>query len=393
GNDRLANALDAFLIVLILANAVAVAVETVPTIAARHDRTLALFESFSVAAFSLEYLARLWACVERSEWRGRPSWRRRLRYMLTPLALIDLLAVLPFYIGLAAVADLRYLRLLRLFRLLKLVRYSTALAALLRVIENEARTLAAALVVMAGLVFVAATLMYYVERGAQPVAFGSIPAAMWWAVVTLTTVGYGDVVPVTGAGRVLATVIMVFGLAAYAIPIGIMAAGFSEEVRRQSFVVRMEMVARVPIFASQTARVLSRLSRLLRAEKVAAGHVVCVAGTASHGLTIIAEGQAVAHMAGRALALSAGDYFGELALLQPVMHDVTVVARTTCRLLVLEAQDFARLIERKPEVAAAMAPAVTAKLTELSEKGEITQEAAQRAIRRWRALAESQHAL
>ncbi len=387
--DRLANLLDAFLILLILANAAVVAAETVPAIAARYYWQFLYFEYFSVAVFTLEYVLRLWVCVERTAFASAPPWRRRLRYALTPLALIDLAAVLPFFLGLAAVVDLRFLRLFRLVRLLKLLRYSTALAALSRVIQNEFRALLGALIVMAGLVFLAATLMYHVERAAQPDHFGSIPDAMWWAVVTLTTVGYGDVVPVTTAGRILAAVIMVFGLAAYAIPIGIMASGFSEEVRRQSFVVRMEMVARVPIFAGLGARVLSRLSHLLRAEKFIPGQVICMAGTNAHGLVIISEGRAVAHVGGREIQLASGDYFGERALLQPVLHDISVVARTAGRLLVLESHDFERLIAREPDVAAAMAPVVTAKLNELGETGEITEEAAQRAIKRWRALAGS----
>lgn len=388
-NDRVAAAADLFLILLILGNAVAVALETVAPAAARYRLQLHLFEVFSVAVFLLEYLGRLWVCVERTELAAGAPWRRRLRYALTPLALIDLAAFLPSLIGLAGIADLRFLRLFRLFRLLKLLRYSTALAALVRAIQNEARSLLGALIVMAGLVFVAATLVYYAERAAQPDVFGSIPDAMWWAVVTLTTVGYGDAVPVTGAGRLLAGVIMIFGLAAYALPIGIMASGFAEEIRRQSFIVRMEMVTRVPIFAGLGARALGRLTRLLRAEKMNGGDVICVAGTASHGLVIIAEGQAVAHIGGREVQLASGDYFGERALLQPVMHDITVVARTAGRLLVLETQDFARLIEHEPDVAAAMASDVMAKLAELGESGEITEEAAARAIKHWRALARS----
>lgn len=222
---------DRFLLVLILLNVAAVVAASVQPFGSRYAEPLRLFEVFSVAVFSIEYLLRVWACVEDPRY-SRPL-RGRLRYALTPLALVDLLAVLPFYLTFLTV-DLRMLRILRVFRLLRIVkfaRYSRTLQIFGRVLLATRVQLLFTLMLMGVLLLLSASLMYAVEHTAQPEAFSSIPAAMWWAVATLTTVGYGDVYPVTAWGKFFGSLIAVFGIGMFALPTGVLGAAFLEEVR------------------------------------------------------------------------------------------------------------------------------------------------------------------
>jgi len=383
--DRLGRIVDIGLLILIIVNLVAVALETM----SRFSHWLPYFnafEIFSVAIFTIEYGTRFWVSVERPGAGGYNPLSSRLRYMLTPLALVDLVAILPFYIGVLLGLDLRALRVFRLVRILKLARYSVAMATLGRVLRNEIRALTAALIIMMGMIFIAATLLYYVERNVQPEAFQSIPHAMWWSISTLTTVGYGDVVPITGLGRILAAIIMLFGLGVYAIPIGIMASGFSDEIHRQSFIIRIEMLARVPLFKDLSASALNALSRLLHTQKYASGEFICVAGDKAINLTIIASGTAEAQMTDRSITLHPGDYFGELALIKSGQHQITVTAGQNCRVLKLESGEFTRLAEREPDIASIMGDAMGKRLDHMTESGEISREEAERALARWRLL-------
>ncbi|HYO62939.1 MAG TPA: ion transporter [Pyrinomonadaceae bacterium] len=221
-----------FIMTLIVFNVMAVILETVEEIARPLARVFALFEDFSVAVFTAEYVLRLWACV--SEAKYRHPVRGRLRYALTPLALVDLLAIVPFYLEFLPV-DLRFVRVLRLFRLFrifKLARYSASMRTLDDVIRAKKEELLVTLFVVVILLIFASSTMYYAENEAQPDKFSSIPSAMWWGVATLTTVGYGDVFPVTPVGRLLGAVIAVLGVGLFALPTGILASGFSEELQK-----------------------------------------------------------------------------------------------------------------------------------------------------------------
>ena len=155
----------------------------------------------------------------------------RLRYAASPMALVDLLAVLPSYLSLFTGADLRFLRTLRLLRIFKFTRYSPALIMLIKVFKKEAPAFAATLFILLVILVLASSGIYLVERDAQPQAFGSIPAAMWWAVATLTTVGYGDVTPITPLGKLFGACVTITGVGMVALPSGILASGFSEELR------------------------------------------------------------------------------------------------------------------------------------------------------------------
>lgn len=262
--DRLSKLIDWFLILLIIGNVLAVAIETVEGMDEAYGPYFHGFEIFSVFIFSAEYFARVWIAAE-SRLEGDTTLAARLRWMRSPFAIIDLLSILPFFLSMFFAADLRVLRVFRLLRLFKLARYSPALAALGKVFVDERRALAGTLVIMLGLVVVSATILHFAERGVQPDAFGDIPKAMWWAIVTLTTVGYGDVVPVTLFGRVVAAAVMLFGLAIYAIPIGIIGFGFSNEIHKREFMIRWGLIARVPLFQGLSADLINEISQRLRA--------------------------------------------------------------------------------------------------------------------------------
>ncbi|HMB49575.1 MAG TPA: ion transporter [Natronoarchaeum rubrum] len=236
-HDRLSIAVNGLIAGLILLNVVGVVLFTVDDLAARYGAYFRAADAFFVAVFSVEYLLRVWSCT--ADDRFSSPVRGRLRFALTPYALIDLVAILPFFLPVTVGVQgaPRLLRVARLFRMLKLVRYSRSLRLLGTVVRRERDVFVVVGAGMAALLVAASSAMYFAERGAQPEAFSSIPAAMWWGVITLTTVGYGDVYPVTPLGRVLGGFISVLGVAVFALPTAILVEGFREVLGRRGDVV------------------------------------------------------------------------------------------------------------------------------------------------------------
>lgn len=230
-DNRLGRLLDIFLIGLILCNVAAVVVESERSIYLTYKNWFDDFEYFSVVIFSIEFFARLWCAPE-----GTPYLKNlnaRLRWLKTPSAIIDFLAIVPAFLTAIMPIDLRFLRLLRLVRLLKLTRYFAALRILLKVLMRERGSFQAVLLILVMMIVVAASGIYVVEHKVQPESFGSIPQSMWWAVVTLTTVGYGDVTPVTTAGKIFGAIITILGIGVAALPAGILASGLADELAQR----------------------------------------------------------------------------------------------------------------------------------------------------------------
>ena len=229
---------DFGLILLIFLNVIAVLLESVESIRLAFEIQFHAFELFSVAVFSVEYALRIWSCVEAEQHKGsRSKSLVRLRYAVSPIALVDLIAVAPFYLGalgLFAPADMRVLRVMRILRLFKLSRYADSMTLFWDVLRENANNFAAAFGVLLIVMILAATGMYVLERDVQPDAFGSIPAAMWWAFVTLTTVGYGDVTPVTSVGKLFGAAITVASIGIVALPAGLLASSFSARLRQNT---------------------------------------------------------------------------------------------------------------------------------------------------------------
>lgn len=232
--DPLSRAFDWLLVFLILLSILAEVLDTVESTAARWGRALDAFESFSVLVFSTEYVLRLWSCTANPRY-GHPV-TGRLRFMVSPLAIIDLLAVLPFYLfsaGGANLLSLRSVRLFRLVRLLKLARYSESLRTITRVLRRKREELVATLLAAAVVLVIASTLIYSAEHDSQPDKFSSIPESMYWALATLTNVGYGNICPVTAAGKAIAASVALLGIGLVALPAGILGSGFIEEVQKR----------------------------------------------------------------------------------------------------------------------------------------------------------------
>jgi voltage-gated potassium channel len=223
---------DISIVVLIILNIVALILETVEPIYNLNRRAFDTFENFSLAIFALEYLLRIWSCTTNPHY-AHPL-TGRLRFFFSPLGLIDLLAILPFFLPFFGI-DLRFVRavrVLRIFRIIKLARYSSALRLLGRVIIDRKEELLSILFVLLILLVISSSLMYFAEHEVQPDVFPSIPTAMWWSIVTLTTVGYGDAFPITALGQTLAAIIAVLGIGMFALPAGILGAGFTEELQK-----------------------------------------------------------------------------------------------------------------------------------------------------------------
>ena len=229
--NRLSLCVDSVLVVLIVVNVITVVLESVSSINEQYHWLFARIEWVSIFVFSVEYLIRLWVSPEHEKYQSHPM--PRLRYMCSPLAIIDFLAVLPFYLGYFFAIDLRFLRVLRLLRILKLTRYSAAMVMLLDVFKEESSSFFAGLFILTVLLILAASGAYLAEHNIQPDKFGSIPAAMWWSMATLTTVGYGDVTPVTVAGKIFGACVTVVGIGMAALPAAILANGLASQLNRK----------------------------------------------------------------------------------------------------------------------------------------------------------------
>jgi len=273
---RWAKPLRVFLVAIILVNVVAVILESVPDLEAKYTALFWAIEIISVIIFTVEYVLRLWVVPEADSIAAQHPFRSRIHFVGRPLALIDLLAILPFYLSSFLGLDLRMLRVLRLLRLLKLIRYFRGISIIADVFRAELIPLVAAMLVMVVIMVLAASGMYLAEHNGQPQTFGSIPAAMWWAIVTLTTVGYGDVVPVTLAGKIIGALIMLLGIGMVALPAGMLASRFTEELHRRQQFYRLEVDRRLQdrkLSATDTAD-LGKLSDELCISKADASKII-----------------------------------------------------------------------------------------------------------------------
>ncbi|WP_158818391.1 ion transporter [Methylocapsa sp. S129] len=231
GRNSTAHYFDGALALLIVANVSAVILESVEPIRASHPLAFVTLEHVATAIFAVEYGLRLWTAIDLPNGRFHRPLSGRLRYALSFFALIDLISILPAVLGLLGAGDLRVLRLLRFLRMLKLTRHSKIFGLIWAVLRQEARAIGAIVFILCLTVTISGTLMYMIEEDEQPTIFSSIPAAMWWAIETLTTVGYGDMVPVTAVGRVLGGVVAIVGIGTLALFSGLITVGFLDQLK------------------------------------------------------------------------------------------------------------------------------------------------------------------
>lgn len=339
-----------FLAVLIGLNVLAFVMGSIPSVAQRHSNLLFFFFSFSAVIFTLEFLLRLWVCTRHESGLYSQPLQGRLRYLFTPLALLDLAVVLSFCLLPLWGLDLRFLRLPRLLSIMGIAGYLPDMTILERVLRRERRTLASVLVVMFVLLFIASCLVWLLEHQRQPDEFGTIPRAIWWGVVTLTTVGYGDVVPVSPFGRVVGVIIMLLGIATFALPAGILASAFTEEKKRWNFIVTWNLVARVPTFAVLAASQIGSIAALLHPRVVLPKEVIFRKGDTADSMFFIVSGKVEVELKPNPVRLESGDFFGEVALLFQRRRTASVVASSYVELLELDAKDLLQLFEQEPEI-------------------------------------------
>lgn len=232
---------DIIILSLIVLNVFAVIVETLEKIYELYAIYFNVLEMVTITIFTVEYILRIWTCNLMEEYKNPIVGR--IRFAFTPLIIIDLLAILPFFIPMIIPVDARFLRAIRLFRLLRILktgRYFESLNMLSRVFRNKKEELIISLSIILVLLIFTSSFMYYIENSAQPEVFSSIPATMWWGIATLTTVGYGDMYPITPIGKFTGGIIAILGIMLFALPTGIFASGFSEEIQRRSLIRKKE---------------------------------------------------------------------------------------------------------------------------------------------------------
>ena len=328
---------------------------TVPDWRALYGNTLS--DAFDVVAafFVFDFALRFYAAPGAPGGEHRGAWRSRLSWLVSFGGLFDLVAAVP---GLIALPDSSDATLIGFIWVFKYVRYSPGLSILERVIARARHALLSVLLGLVIVLLAAASLAYLIERnvpqmqdGVATYPFSSIPAALWWAIVTLTTTGYGDVVPHTAVGRMLAGVVMVCGIMVFALLAGILATGYAEEMRRSEFLRTWELVAKVPFFHNLGATLIAEVARLLRVRDYPANAVIMRRGEPGDCMFFIVDGEVEIELQDQSVRLGVGAFFGELALLTGAPRNATIVAARPCTLLTLDIVDFFELLSRQPELA------------------------------------------
>lgn len=340
------------IVVLVIGTVAAAVLGTIPAVHDRVHHVFKIFDYISFGVFLTEYLARVWSAPEDPRRSKLTPTRARLRYIFSATGIVDMLAIGPLIIAHIFSVDIQVITLLRLVRFLKLLRYSTGIISLADALWTERHTLIACLVVLAAAVVFSSTAMYELEAAAQPEKFGSIPAAMWWSIATLTTVGYGDSVPVTPGGRIVASVTMVTGLIILALPIAVVSNAFGEIIRRRGFVVNWGTLSRLPLFSGLDAGVMGEALQVLAARSYDPGNTLFRPGDPLNELHIIASGDvSVEGPDGRA-TLSDGDLFGGPAQYGGPRSACLMRALSRTRVLVFSESDLQALLVHRPTFAA-----------------------------------------
>ena len=334
--------------VFAVAGLVALVTDTVSEIHGRVGPVLDLAFDLTLAFFTIEYAVRLWSASEAPWAHSGQPWRARWQWAIGP-GLVDLLGVLPLAAMLGGVPVI-VARVLGVLWILKFARYSEGMALVGRVLRSARGPVESLFLAFLVVLLMAATLEYLAENKAQPEAFSSIPAALYWAVTTLTTTGYGDFVPLTSLGRFIAGFVMICGIATFAFLAGILANSFAEEMHRREFLRTWDLVARVPFFRDVGAATIAEVTKLLRARDAPAGTIITRRGEPGDCMYFIADGEVAIQIEPKPLVLSTGQFFGEIALVTGSPRTATVVARKSCQLLLLDIADFRRLASAQPDL-------------------------------------------
>lgn len=347
-----ARAVRQALVVLILINIVLAVLETVPEVRDFLGTHLRLLQLGSGFVFLIEYVLRLYVADLHPPLRRYGPIGARLRYAIHPDAIIDLIGALPLlFVLFLPNQAVTIVIILRLMRFLKLARYSPALRSLISAVVGERKALLGSTMIIAGVILLSATLMYLIENNDQPEKFRSIPHGIYWAITTVTTVGYGDVVPVSNLGKMVGSFVMLMGYGLIALPVGIIASAFAREIHSRDFVVTWSMVARVPLFEDLTATEIAEVSKLLQAQSVKKGGIIADQGDVADRMYFISTGEVEIKLPHDTVYLGEGSFFGELALINQTRRTAKVTAYRDCQLLVLEVEALQQLMGRDESLA------------------------------------------
>lgn len=363
GGGLAGHAMRAGLVLLIVLSVTTAILKSVPRIGREHADLLDLILLLTSVGFAAEYLMRIWIAPDNPGAAG--AGRERMRYVFSLPGLVDLVAAIPFALAPHIGLNLDWLDIVPIF---KLLRHTAAFQFMVEAMYSERRVLWSAAMLMLALLVFQSSLVYYFEREAQPDKFGSIPAAMWWGIVTLTTVGYGDVVPITLWGRMAGGLTAVMGLCMFAIPVGIIASAFIEAVRRREFVDTWNLVAKVPLFRNLDAARIAAVAGVLRARRAERGERLIRKGDQADSMYFIVSGEVEIDQENQAplARLGAGDFFGEIALLAERTRTATITALSACKLLVLHKDDFESFMNAHPDLRDAVRVAAKRRLEEIS---------------------------
>jgi len=341
------------LIAAVAAMTLAAMLDTLPDLSVSGRRLLGLCADYALIVFIAEFAVRLWTAPERRTASQRSAGTARLAYLRSLFGIVDLVVIAAVLLRLSGALPADIADLVGLLALLKLGRFVPALTLILAVFRNEARSLGAALSALGVLLVIASGLMYVLEHDAQPQVFSSIPKTMWWGIVTIASVGYGDMVPVTPAGRIVGGFVILLGIALFAVPAGLLATGFAGELRKRDFVVTWQAIAKVPLFARLDAGQIADIARLLKPQVVPERYLIVHRGDAADAMYFILSGEVEVEIV-PPVRLRAGQFFGEIALLRDTERTASVTAVTECHLLSLDVGDFRRLMQQYPVLEAAI---------------------------------------
>jgi voltage-gated potassium channel len=350
------------LVLLIVVSVTTAVLKSVPQIGREHGQLLDTVLLLASLGFAIEYLLRIWIAPDNPGAAG--AARERLRYIFSLPGLVDLVAAIPFALAPHLGLNLDWLDIVPIF---KLLRHTAAFQFMVEAVYSERRVLWSAAVLMLALLVFQSSLVYYFEREAQPDKYGSIPEAMWWGIVTLTTVGYGDVTPITLWGRIAGGLTAVMGLCMFAIPVGIIASAFIEAVRRREFVDTWNLVAKVPLFRTLDAARIAAVAGVLRARRAERGERLIRKGDQADSMYFIVSGEVEIDQENSAPKgrLAAGDFFGEIALIADRTRTATITAQMPCKLLVLHKDDFESFMQSHPDLRDAVRVAAKKRLEEI----------------------------
>lgn len=272
------------------------------------------------------------------------------RYIFSYYGIIDLVSSIPFFIIVFHIEAVDTLTILGMFSILKIARFSPALVVLKDVIISERKSLLAALYLMMILTFSISTVLYFLERNSDSGGFKTLFDSIWWAIITLATVGYGDVVPHTVLGKLLGGMAAITGFGMFALPAGILANGFADEIKRLKDIANWKMIAQVPLFSDLEFGVIADISKLLHVKRFKKNEIIIKEKAIGSSMYFILEGSVLVYRDGFSVTLKEGDFFGEIALLKNIPRTASVLAKQRCELLELTTYDFQNFIKAQPEL-------------------------------------------